>query len=122
MGNFPASYECLKYHLSELGEFSVLPPNDRGAAFLKYAETGVLYAFDRDFSGVMDMVMLTDGESLWPDMDALQAKMSLFSVHVHETVELAADGDCILYWGKDGLRSKHGSLPRAVISETPLIP
>lgn len=122
MDNFPALYERLRYHLSELGEFSVFPLNDRGAAFLKYAETGVLYAFDRDFSGVMEMVMLTDGESLWQDMDAFQAKMSLFSVHVYETVELAADGDCILYWGKEGLRAKQASLPRAVISEAPVAP
>lgn len=118
MEAFPTLYERLKFHLSGLGELSVHPFNEHGAVFLKYAETGVLFAFDRDFAGVMEMVMVTDGESLWPDMDPLRAQMSLFSVHVFETVDLAADGDCILYWGTRGLRSEPGSLPRAVISES----
>ena len=118
MEDFPTLYERLKHHLSELGEFSVHPLNEHGAVFLKYAETGVLYAFDRDFSGVMEMVMTTDGESLWPDMEPLQAKMSLFFVHVYETIELAAKGDRILYWGNKGLQSKPGGLPPAIISES----
>lgn len=114
MSDFESLFTKLSYHLSDLGTLTLYPFSENGILFLSVQESGRKFGFECIFKDVMKHVMETDGETLWPDMDPLSAKMSLFSVHVEEAVSLAPDGAYLLAWGAKGLEARSGILPQSM--------
>ncbi len=117
MTGFETLFSKLAYHLSDLGTLTLFPFSEEGNLFLAAKESGEMFAFEPRFKYVMEHVMATDGESLWPNMDPLTAKMSLFSVHVEEAVSLAPEGAHLLSWGARGLEARQGVLPPSVTAK-----
>lgn len=117
MIGFEAFFSKLAYHLADLGALTLFPFSEEGHLFVTVKESGETFALEPRFKDVMEHVMAIDAESLWPDMDPLTAKMSLFSVHVDEAVSLASEGAHLLWWGDRGLEARHGVLPPSVTAQ-----
>ncbi|GAB3619680.1 hypothetical protein GCM10027417_09400 [Glutamicibacter endophyticus] len=106
----------MHYIFGGYGETTVIPAAGNGTVFFRYKDTGELFAFEGDFDGLFEHALDSAGTTLWPDMDPVTANLSLFSVHIMETVDLAPPKACRILWKEAGLKAVPGSLPPAVVA------
>ncbi|MET0978127.1 MAG: hypothetical protein ABWX63_04860 [Paeniglutamicibacter terrestris] len=113
MDSFQHFYDRFSYRLSGLATVEVSPPDWNGTISLHVIESMKTFIFDRDCSEVFKGVEGVAEEGLWPEMDPMEAKLSLFSVHVEEAIDLAPEGSFVLTWGPQGLEAVRGGTPSA---------
>ncbi|WP_418906609.1 hypothetical protein [Glutamicibacter endophyticus] len=116
MKSFAERFELMHCIFGGYGEITVVPAAGNGTVFFRYEDTGELFAFEGGFDGLYEHALDGAGASLWPDRDPETANLSLFSVHIMETVELAPPKACRILWKEGGLQAVPGSLPPAVVA------
>ncbi|MDR4532840.1 hypothetical protein [Glutamicibacter sp. PS] len=116
MESFTERFELMHYIFGGYGETTVIPAAGNGTVFFRYEDTGELFAFEGDFDGLYEHAQNCSGTDLWPDMDPATADLSLFSVHIMETIDLAPPKACRILWKEGGLQAVPGSLPPAVVA------